>query len=163
MTFLSDLQFWHWWILAAVLAGVEAIMPGMFFIWFGLAAALVGLLALVVPGIGWQWEAVLFVVLAVASVAFAKAYLHRNPTETEDPALNRRGERLLGRRFNLETAIVNGRGSVKVDDGVWRASGCWAGASISRPPSSTAGAASRWTTASGGPAAPICLPAGRSR
>jgi membrane protein implicated in regulation of membrane protease activity len=123
MTFLANLQFWHWWILAAVLAGIEAILPGMFFIWFGLAAGLVGVVALAVPGMGPQWEAVLFVVLAVASVAFAKAYLHRNPTETEDPALNRRGERLLGRRFNLETAIVNGRGSVKVDDGVWRASG----------------------------------------
>ncbi|HXQ40617.1 MAG TPA: NfeD family protein [Candidatus Udaeobacter sp.] len=120
---LADLQFWHWWILAALLAGIEAVLPGMFFIWFGLAAALVGLLALLVPGINWEWEAVLFVGLAVASVAFAKAYLHRNPTVTDDPALNRRGERLLGRRFNLETAIVNGRGSVKVDDGVWRASG----------------------------------------
>ncbi len=123
MAYLTDLQFWHWWILAALLAGIEAILPGMFFIWFGLAAGLVGVVALVVHGMSWQWEAVLFVVLAVASIAIAKVYLRRNPTETDDPALNRRGERLVGRRFNLETAIVNGRGSVKVDDGVWRASG----------------------------------------
>ncbi len=120
---LSDLQFWHWWILAAVLAGIEAIAPGMFFIWFGLAAALVGLAALLIPGLGWELEAVLFVILAGASVGLARAYLHRRPIETEDPALNRRADRLLGRRFNLETAIVNGRGTVKVDDSVWRASG----------------------------------------
>jgi inner membrane protein len=120
---LTDLQFWHWWILAAVLAGIEAVAPGMFFIWFGLAAAIVGLAALVIPGLGWEWEAVLFVVLAGASVGLARAYLHRRPIDTEDPALNRRADRLLGRRFNLETAIVNGRGSVKVDDSVWRASG----------------------------------------
>jgi membrane protein implicated in regulation of membrane protease activity len=122
-TILADVQFWHWWILAALLAGIEAILPSMFFIWFGLAAALAGVVALLVPGIGWEWEALLFVLLAAGAVAFARAYLHRHPTETQDPALNRRGERLLGRRFNLETAIVNGRGSVKVDDGVWRASG----------------------------------------
>jgi inner membrane protein len=123
IAFLAEVQFWHWWILAAVLAGIEAILPGMFFIWFGLAAALVGAAAWAVPGLGWEWEAALFVVLAAVVVGLARAYLHRHPTETEDPALNRRAERLFGRRFNLETPIVNGRGSVKVDDGVWRASG----------------------------------------
>jgi hypothetical protein len=121
--FLAGLQFWHWLILAAVLAAVEALAPGMFFIWFGLAAGLVGLIALVVPGLGWEWEAVLFVVFAVASVFVGRTFAHRNPRQSADPALNRRGERYLGRKFTVETPIVNGRGAIKVDDGVWRAAG----------------------------------------
>ncbi len=123
LDFLADLQFWHWWILAAVLAGIEALAPGMFFIWFGAAAGLVGLAALVVPGLGWEWEAVLFVLLAAAAVFVGRRFLRRRAPETDDPALNRRGERYIGRRFTVETPIVNGRGSLKVDDGVWRASG----------------------------------------
>jgi len=121
--FLAGLQFWHWLILAAVLAAVEALAPGMFFIWFGLAAGLVGLIVLLVPGLGWEWEAVLFVVLAVACVFLGRTFAHRNPRQSADPALNRRGERYLGRKFTVETPIVNGRGAIKVDDGVWRAAG----------------------------------------
>jgi inner membrane protein len=121
--FLANLQFWHWWILAALLAAVEAMVPGMFFIWFGAAAAIVGLAALVVPGLGWEVEVVLFAVLAAVAVYIGRVYLHRHPPQTEDPALNRRGERYLGRLFTLETAIENGRGSIKVDDSVWRVEG----------------------------------------
>ena len=121
--FLAGLQFWHWWILAALLAGIEALAPGMFFIWFGLAAGLVGLAALLVPGLDWRWAGVLFALFAAVTVTIGRYYLHRHPPETDDPALNRRAERYLGRLFTLETPIVNGRGSIKVDDSVWRAAG----------------------------------------
>jgi inner membrane protein len=123
MAILGGLEFWHWLFLAAVLAAIEALVPGMFFIWFGLAAGLVGLVALVFPGLGWEWEAVLFVILAVAAVFLGRNFVRRNPKQSADPALNRRGERYLGRKFTVETAIVNGRGAIKVDDGVWRAAG----------------------------------------
>ncbi|MEG8141674.1 NfeD family protein, partial [Acinetobacter baumannii] len=33
--------------------------------------------------------------------------------------LNQRGQQLLGRRFTLETALVNGRGHVRVGDSSW--------------------------------------------
>ena len=76
------------WPGAAVLAAVEALAPGMFFIWFGLAAGLTGLVVLVVPGLSWQWEAGLFVVLAVVSVFLGRSFVHRNPKESADPSLN---------------------------------------------------------------------------
>jgi inner membrane protein len=122
-SFLAGVQFWHWLILAAVLGGIEALLPGMFFIWFGLAAAATGAIVFVIPGLGWEWEAVLFVVLAVASVLVGRVVMHRGAKESEDPGLNRRGERYLGRRFTVESPIVNGRGAIKVDDSVWRAAG----------------------------------------
>lgn len=120
--FLATLQFWHWWILAAVLAAIEAVAPGIFFIWFGAAAAIVGVVALILPGLGWEAEIILFAVLAVVAVFVGRRFLRRR-MPSHDPALNRRGERYLGRQFTLETAIVNGRGSIKVDDSVWRAEG----------------------------------------
>jgi len=123
MMALADLQFWHWLILAAVLAAIEAVVPGLFFIWFGLAAGVVGVIVFAVPGLGWQWEAVLFVALAVVCVFMGRAVMHRGSKESADPALNRRGERYVGRKFTVQTPILNGRGAIKVDDGVWRAAG----------------------------------------
>ena len=121
--FLESLQFWHWLILAAVLGAIEAVLPGMFFIWFGVAAGVTGLVVLVIPGLGWGWEVALFLVLAVVCVAIGRAVTHRGARQSDDPALNRRGERYVGRRFTVETPIVNGRGAIKVDDSVWRAAG----------------------------------------
>jgi len=121
-SFLASLHFWHWWILAALLAAVEAVAPGIFFIWFGAAAAIVGLATLILPGMGWEIQVFLFAILAAVAVFIGRRFLHRR-MESPDPALNRRGERYVGRQFTLETAIVNGRGSIKVDDSVWRAEG----------------------------------------
>ena len=36
-----------------------------------------------------------------------------------DARLNQRGNQLLGRIFSLETALVNGRGHVRVGDSSW--------------------------------------------
>ena len=119
--FMSSVQFWYWWILAALLAAVEALAPGIFFIWFGAAAAVVGFIVLFLPNLGWQTEIILFAVLA-AVAAFVGRGFYR-PVQSRDPTLNRRGERYIGRRFTLETAIVNGRGSIRVDDSIWRAEG----------------------------------------
>jgi membrane protein implicated in regulation of membrane protease activity len=58
----------------------------MFFIWFGLGA---GLIVVAIPGPGWQWEAALFVGLAVVCVFFGRSFIHRDPKESADPALNR--------------------------------------------------------------------------
>ena len=46
----------------------------------------------------------------------------RNRVKRQKPAdaqLNQRGQQLLGRRFTLETALVNGRGHVRVGDSSW--------------------------------------------
>ena len=120
--FLASLHFWHWLILAALLAAVEAVAPGIFFIWFGAAAAVVGLAVLILPGMGWEIQVFLFAILAAVAVFVGRRLVHRR-MESRDPALNRRGERYVGRQFTLETAIINGRGSIKVDDSVWRATG----------------------------------------
>ncbi len=121
--FLSQMQFWHWWILGLALAIIEVLAPGFFFLWLGIAAGLTGVIALIAPGLGWQFQILIFSVMAVASVVGTKYYLKRQPIETDDPTLNRRGDQYVGRVFNLEEAIVNGRGKVHVGDTVWRASG----------------------------------------
>jgi hypothetical protein len=120
---MSDLQFWHWFVLGLGLVIAEMVIPGMFLLWIGIAAGVTGLVALVLPEMGWQIQFIVFAALSVACVFAARAYLSRHPIETADTTLNRRGSQYVGRVFNLHDAIVNGRGTVRVDDTIWRADG----------------------------------------
>ena len=124
LTWLDGTQFWHWWILAAIFAGIEILAPGVFFIWLGAAAAVTGLIALVIPGMGWEIEALIFAVLAVLSVVGWRNYIKRAKAQ-DDPAamLNRRGDQMIGRTAVLSEPIQNGRGKARIDDSVWRVEG----------------------------------------
>ncbi len=121
--YFSTLLFWHWWVVALLLVIVEMVAPGFFLLWIGLAAGVTGLVLFIVPSMGWEVQFVLFGVLALASVTGARYYVRRNPIGTEDATLNRRGSQYIGHVFNLDEAIVNGVGKVRVGDGWWRAQG----------------------------------------
>jgi hypothetical protein len=121
--YFSTLLFWHWWLLGLVLVVVEMVAPGFFLLWIGLAAGVTGLILLILPGLGWEVQFLIFGVLAIASVAAARFYIRRNPIQTDDATLNRRGSQYIGHVFNLDEAIVNGVGKVRVGDGWWRAEG----------------------------------------
>ncbi|MEO7068597.1 MAG: NfeD family protein [Rhodanobacter sp.] len=114
-----------WWILALVLIAGEVMVPGYFMLWVGLAAAAMGVVLWAVPTLGLLPQAVLFALLAFAS-CFAYARWLRPRVERRaagDERLNRRGEQMVGQRFELVEAIVNGRGKARVGDGQWLVSG----------------------------------------
>ncbi len=52
-----------------------------------------------------------------------RTYQLRYPTETDQPALNRRGEQYVGRVITLDNAIVNRTGKVRLDDTSWKVEG----------------------------------------
>jgi membrane protein implicated in regulation of membrane protease activity len=114
-----------WWILALLLIAGEVMMPGYFLLWIGIAAAAMGVLLWLVPGMGLLLQAVLFAVLALAACLVYARWL-RPRIERRAPGsdrLNRRGEQMIGQRYELVEAIVNGRGKVRVGDGQWLVSG----------------------------------------
>lgn len=123
IAFTFQLEFWHWFILAAVLAGIEIMTPGFFFLWLGGAALLTGVIALIIPVLGWEVQVLAFAVLSGVSVLAWYKFRHRLTTKTDDATLNRRGEQLLGRNATLSEPIVNGRGQIRIDDTVWRCEG----------------------------------------
>ena len=122
MEWLSDLAWWHWMILAAVLMVVEVLAPAAFFIWISVAAALVGVGMLIFPDMSWQLQSLLFSAIAIASVVGGRRFIKPDPT-IEDSTLNRRGEQYIGRVLTLDEAIENGAGRVRVDDTYWRVVG----------------------------------------
>lgn len=124
MSALFDhLAFWHWLVLAVVLATVEIVMPGFFCIWLAGAAALTGVIALVLPALGWEVQIVIFAILSMLSLIAWHRIGRRLIKLGGKTTLNRRGEQLIGRTVVLTEAIANGRGAARVNDSIWRVEG----------------------------------------
>lgn len=120
---IDQLGHWHWWILAAVLIILEVFAPGAFFLWLGIAAAVVGGISYLIPAIGWEYQILVFSVLSVVSIIVWRKYFRQQPGDTDQPNLNRRGEQYVGRLFTLTEPIVDGMGKIRVDDSTWKIRG----------------------------------------
>ena len=114
----------HWWwlIAAAVLGILEIFIPGVFLVWMAVAAAITGMLVAFLP-LALPFQLALFGLLAMAAVYGGRRHYERNPVPSSDPLLNDRTARLIGQNVLVVTAIENGEGRVKVGDGVWAARG----------------------------------------
>jgi membrane protein implicated in regulation of membrane protease activity len=127
-----DIVFWHWWSLGAILLIVELLAPGMFFIWMGESAFVVGALLWFFPGMEPESQIMIFSALSVLSILVFRRFLKRHPIQSDRPLLNQRTAGYVGRVFMLEEPIINGRGKIRVDDSTWRVEGedCPAGARV---------------------------------
>lgn len=115
--------FWHWLVLAAIFAVIEIAAPAMVCLWLAAAAAGVGLITWLAPGLGWAIEALIFAILSILGIVVGRMVLGGGRRLDRPLALNRRAESYVGRVFTLDAAIADGRGQLKVDDTVWRVSG----------------------------------------
>jgi len=122
METIAELGAWSWMIAAAILFVLELTAPGIFFMWFGVAALMTGLI-LFRYDISWQWQLLWFCGLSLASVLLANRYLRQHLLESERPLLNERATQLIGKSFDLVDPIVNGRGSIHSGDTIWRVEG----------------------------------------
>ncbi len=127
-----SLVFWHWWTLGVLLLIVELLAPGMFFIWMGESAFVVGAILWLVPTLDTEYQVMLFSALSLLSILVFRRFLKWRPIISDHPLLNQRTAQYVGRVFTLEEPIVNGRGKIRVDDSSWRVEGedCAAGARV---------------------------------
>jgi hypothetical protein len=119
----STLGTWNWLVFGILLMALELAAPGVFLFWLGLAAFLVGLLSFVVHP-SWQAQILMFAVFAAAAVPLWRRVARSNHSASRsNPFLNKRADALVGRVFTLEKPIIDGCGTVRIDDTVWRVAG----------------------------------------
>ena len=118
---VTNLGPWSWLIFGIILLAAELVAPGVFLIWIGAAAIVVGGLALLLGPIvylSWQLQFVLFAALSIAFALAGRRFYSRHET-SDEPNLNRRGASLIGRTATLHEPISEGRGRIRLDDTWW--------------------------------------------
>ena len=123
MTWLDGIDA-HWiWLIAAALLGIaELVVPGVFFIWVAAAAAVTGFATLFLD-LSTALQFGLFSLLALAAVYLGRRWYNDNPVESSDPLLNDRTSRIVGQVVIVVSAIESGTGRCKVGDSVWNCRG----------------------------------------
>ena len=125
---VRELGGWSWWVLGAILIGIEVLAPGTFFLWLGLAAFAVGAVSLIAgPETAfWTWQ-VQLMAFAILSLIFAfggRSLMRRKDWDrSEAPDLNERGKQLVGTTAVLTQPIAGGRGRARIGDTTWRVTG----------------------------------------
>lgn len=122
MNAVNELGPWSWWLLGLLLLAAELVMPGIFLVWIGAAAIIIGTLSLLLWETSfwvWQLQLLLFAVLAVAITWAGRKYVFSGNAVTDQPLLNQRGATLVGRTAILEEPIREGRGRVLLDGTYW--------------------------------------------
>lgn len=115
---------WGWVVAGFVLMVLEILLPGIFLIWFGIAAVITGFIFILLPSsLEWQWQLAIFLVLAVLFPVIGHRFLGSSSREVALPLLNRRGEQMVGLRGTLVEPIVNGQGHLRISGSLWRITG----------------------------------------
>ena len=123
---VMELGAWNWMALGLVLLALEIMVPGIFLLWIGIAAIIVGALTLMIGGAAmwtWQLQIVLFLILSLVSAYIGKKVMAKGDGASDEPFLNQRAEQLVGRTATLAEPINEGRGRIKLGDTQWRVSG----------------------------------------
>ena len=63
---IAQFGVWLWFALAVALFVLESIVPGVHFVWFGVSAAVVGVIALLTP-IAWPWQLIVFALVVLVN------------------------------------------------------------------------------------------------
>ena len=118
------LLYWHWLVFGAALVGLEALLPGVFLLWLGVAGLVTGLLLLmpvliVLPAAPWQGQVLLFALLSVVSIVVGRRLAARDADNNDHPHLNQPAKRIVGREYTLQMPIADGSGTLAIQGNTW--------------------------------------------
>jgi membrane protein implicated in regulation of membrane protease activity len=115
--------WWAWMVLAGGLALAEMGVPGAYLMWIALGAALTGALDAAF-GLSLEGQILSFsVTSALSCVAGFFVYRRMRRGVRGEIPMNEPGLAMLGARGTVCEALLNGRGKVRLGDGVWLADG----------------------------------------
>jgi membrane protein implicated in regulation of membrane protease activity len=112
------------WLIAALVLGVaELVVPGVFLVFLAIAAAVTGVATLALPDLPAAAQLASFAIWSGVTVVVGRRWYRDYPVATSDPLLNDRAARLVGEIVTVDQSINGGNGRVRVADGVWPARG----------------------------------------
>lgn len=113
---------WYWMIGGALLAVIEIFAPGVFLLWIGLGAILVGVALWTLPELSMSAQLAVFALAMLGSLSLGYVIQRRSGPKAGEPVLNQEMQDYIGRRFEALDDFVAGRGRVRVGDTSYSAS-----------------------------------------
>jgi membrane protein implicated in regulation of membrane protease activity len=86
--------------------------------WLGIGAGITGLLMLLNPDGIWRWQIVLILLGILCAPLLADLFAALKHPFTEYP-----GKQLIGQILTLEQAMIDGKGSIRLDNQTWQLAG----------------------------------------
>lgn len=115
----------NWIIAGLALSLLELIVPGVYLIWFGFAAFIVGIAVYFVP-LEFTTQLIIFAiasgVFAVIGVAVYRYVFNKAQVPAEYKNLNNTAEQYVGQLVTVAEDAVDNRTKVKIGDTYWLAS-----------------------------------------
>jgi len=110
--------WWIWMIIAGIFIIGELLHMGFFLLWFGVGAAIAGILALLGLGGGWQWGS--FIVISMVLFAVTRRFAERF-TKKQPPGIG--ADRFIHQKGVVVEEIDNMKnvGRVRIGKDEWRA------------------------------------------
>ncbi len=107
-----------WFVFAAIFIVGEILTAGFFLLWFGIGAAIAGVLAILGFNAGWQWGA--FIVVSGTLFAISRRFAERF-TKKQPPGIG--ADRFIGEVGVVLEEIDNikNTGRVRIEKEEWRA------------------------------------------
>lgn len=114
---------WYWLIGGLVLAGLEMIVAGVFLLWIGLGAMVVGVMLLLMPDLSLTAQLLMFALTMLGSIGLGFVIQRRSGLSSGAEEINQELHGLVGRRCEAAVDFVAGRGRIRVGDTTYAAQG----------------------------------------
>ncbi|MCI5043443.1 MAG: NfeD family protein [Aquisalinus sp.] len=121
ITFLAEMPFWYWWVLAVGLLILEIATGTTYVLWPAIAGFIVGIADIWILDGLWQIQLFLFAAITFALTMFGTPYAKRwlHSVKTDHEHLNKRGAQKVGKHAVVSVAFTGGKGKVKYGDTQW--------------------------------------------
>lgn len=120
---MSQWLDWYWFVIGTVLIVLEVFVFGAVLLWLGIAAILMGIITIWWPGVPWQTQLWVYMIIAAVTLALGLWMRKKFMGKPREQLVNVRMHKFAGERGILDTPIVAGRGSMKMGDTVWPVKG----------------------------------------
>ncbi|MDO5054041.1 MAG: NfeD family protein [Pasteurella oralis] len=124
MEWFSTWNVWHWLILGFVLLIAEIVIPGVFLLWWGLAALVTAGIMALIPSLSLTVLVISYAILAlIFSVVWWKYQHSKDKSDQSHSSLNQRDHAMLGAKGTVKEMARNGIGRGHFGDTTWRIQG----------------------------------------
>ena len=112
--------YWHWFIISGVLFVFEMLSLTTFFLFFAIAAGVMGSVIILLPDMGLNMQLGLAGMLAILAMLAGYYTFQSKISQKRKDVLNNRMDQYIGKEVTLLQDVENGVSKAKIGDTDWR-------------------------------------------